>query len=131
MFRRPRFRGLQQQQAPYESEDFNRCRCAVAAAGGSSLGRVMSNILQRVCRVALVQHEVSVMKKVLLAGIAVLSVLHMSVAHTCELEIKILKGSSLHVLEKCAGVETFHEDWGIYHPRGEAHERPIDAGFWM
>jgi hypothetical protein len=62
------------------------------------------------------------MKKVLLAGIAVLSVLHMSVAHACELEIKILKGNLLHVLEKCAGVETFHEDWGIYHPRGEVHD---------
>src|SRR5262245_9839921 len=111
MFRRPPYRGLQQRQVSNESKGSNRCRFNIAAARECSLGQTMFNILRRVCRVPLVQHEVSVMKKVLLAGIAVLSVLHMSVAHACELEIKILKGNSLHVLEKCAGVETFHEDW--------------------
>jgi len=60
MFRRPRFRGLPQQQVPYESEASSRGRCAVDAAGGRSLGRILPNIQRRVCRVSLVQHSVSV-----------------------------------------------------------------------
>jgi len=37
--------------------------CAVDAAHGRSLGRVLSNILRRVCRVPLVQYDVSVKGK--------------------------------------------------------------------
>jgi len=37
----------------------------------------------------------------------------------CDLEIDILEeGAKLHVLERCAGVKTYHEDWDFYHPRG-------------
>ena len=55
---------------PYEDETSN--RCAVATAGECGLGRTMSNILRRVCRVSLVQHDMSMMRANLLAGIAVL-----------------------------------------------------------
>src|SRR5262245_49413827 len=72
MFRRRRFRGLQQQQVPNENEASNRGRCAVDAIGECSLGRTMPNILRRVCRVSLVQHDMSMMRTNLLAGIAVL-----------------------------------------------------------
>jgi hypothetical protein len=47
-------------------------------------------------------------------------------AAACELEVKILKNNSLHILEKCNGVQTFHQDVDIYHPwgapRDAAHE---------
>jgi hypothetical protein len=47
-------------------------RCAVAAAGGSSLGRVLHGILRHIQRVSLVQHAVSMMRANLLVAIAVL-----------------------------------------------------------
>ena len=57
----------------------------------------------------------------LLTGIAVL-LLSAGAAHACELEVKILKSNALHVLEKCAGVETFHQDLDFYHPWGEPND---------
>ena len=55
--------------------------------------------------------------------------LHASAAHAteraapaCELEVKILKDNSLHVLEKCDGVKVFHQDMDFYHPRGGPHD---------
>jgi hypothetical protein len=68
MFRRPPYRGLQRQ-VPYESEASS--RCAVAAAHGRSLGRVLLYVLRQVRRVSLVQHTMSMSAK-LLAGVAVL-----------------------------------------------------------
>jgi hypothetical protein len=75
-----------------------------------------------------VQHDVSMMKANLLAGIAAL-VLHASAAHAteraapaCQLEVKILKDNSVHVLEKCDGVEVFHQDMDFCHPRGAPHD---------
>jgi hypothetical protein len=61
------------------------------------------------------------MMRALLTGIAAL-LLSTEAVHACELEVKILKGNALHVLEKCVGVETFHEDMKFYHPRGEIHD---------
>jgi hypothetical protein len=60
------------------------------------------------------------MTKILLAGITML--LATGAANACDLEVKILKDNLLHVLEKCAGVETFHQDISIYHPRGGPHD---------
>ena len=81
-----------------------------AAARERSFGRTMSNILRRVCRVPLVQHNMSMMKKAPLAGIAAL-LLSTGTAHTCELEAKILEDDNLlHVLVKCADVEMLHKD---------------------
>ena len=81
----------------------------------------MSNILQRICRVPLVQHDVSMMRANLLAGIAVL-LLSTGTAHACELETKILKDNSLHVLVRCDDVEMFHRDMDFYHPKGGPHD---------
>jgi hypothetical protein len=61
------------------------------------------------------------MKKTLLASVASL-LLSIGAAHACELEVKIIKENYLHVLEKCVGVETFHQDMKFYHPRGEVHD---------
>ena len=81
----------------------------------------MLNILRRICRVPLVQHDMSMMKAKLLAGIAVL-LLSAGVAHTCELEVKILKDNSLHVPEKCDGARVFHKDMDFYYPKGGPHD---------
>src|SRR5262245_16937017 len=111
-FRRPRFRGLQR----HESEAST--RCAADAAHRCSLGGVVvHDILREVWRASLVQHSVSVTKKTLIAGVAAL-LLSAGATHACELEVKILKSNALHVLEKCAGVETFHQDLDFYHPWG-------------
>jgi hypothetical protein len=59
-------------------------------------------------------------QKLLLASFAAL-LMATSAAHACELEVKILKNNTLHVLEKCAGIETFHKDWVVHHPRGEQY----------
>jgi len=65
----------------------------------------------------------SMMKKTLLAGIAV-ALLSAGAAHACEpkkatkLETRILKDNSLHVLLKCGGVEMFHQDMDFYYPCG-------------
>jgi len=45
-------------------------RNAGDAAGERSVGRIVSNILRRVCRISLVQHDVSVMRTNLLVVIA-------------------------------------------------------------
>jgi hypothetical protein len=60
MFHRPRSRGFQQRQVSYESEASSRGHCAIGAARGSNLGRVLFNLLRHFCRVSLVQHAVSV-----------------------------------------------------------------------
>src|SRR5262249_32166893 len=121
MFRRPRYRGFQQQQVSNANQDLSRCGCAVAAIGECSLGRDLLNVLRRVCWVSLVQHDMSMMKKTLLAGIAALP-LSARRAHTCELEVKILKDNSLHILEKCDGVKVLHRDMDFYHPKGGPHD---------
>ena len=73
MFRRPRSRGFQQRQVSNANQDLSRDRCAVSAAAGErSLGRFLFPALRRLQRVSLVQHDVSVMKAKLLAGIAAL-----------------------------------------------------------
>ena len=59
----------------------------------------------------MVQHDMSMMKANLLAGIAVL-LLSAGGAHACDLEVKILKDNSLHVLIRCVDVEMFHRDMG-------------------
>ena len=71
----------------------------------------------------------SMMKKTLLAGVAALSVFCASAAHAtertahaCKLEVKILKDNSLHVLERCDGVQVLHKDMDFYHPRGGPHD---------
>jgi hypothetical protein len=88
----------------------------------------MLDILRRVCRISLVQHDMSMMRPKLLAGIAAL-VLSASAAHAaerathaCELEAKILKNNSLHALIKCDGIEVLHEDMRFYYPRGGPHD---------
>jgi hypothetical protein len=63
----------------------------------------------------------SMMKTKLLTGIAVL-LLSAGTAHACELEVKILKDNSLHVLVKCDGVEAYHGDMDFYHPKGGPHD---------
>jgi hypothetical protein len=77
---RPPYRGLGQ--VCDESEASN--RCAVAAARGCSLGRGVSNILRRVRRISLVQYDMSVMKKMLIAGIAALLMATPSPVHATE-----------------------------------------------
>ena len=68
------------------------------------------------------------MRTNLLAGVAVLltatSPAHATeqAAHTCELEVKILKDHSLHVLEKCDGAKVLHEDLVFYYPKGGPHD---------
>ena len=69
----------------------------------------------------MVQHDMSMMKANLLAGIAVL-LLSAGGAHACDLEVKILKDNSLHVLIRCVDVEMFHRDMDFYHPRGGPHD---------
>ena len=61
------------------------------------------------------------MKAKLLAGVAVL-LMSAGAAHACELEVKILKDNSLHVLEKCDGVKIFHRDMDFYYPKGGPHD---------
>src|SRR5262249_46612859 len=118
MFRRPPYRGSRRHD---ESKASNRHCRAVHATGERSLGRILLYVLRYVRRTSLVQYAVSVMKAKLLTGVAAL-VLHASAAHDCELEVKILKDNSLHVLEKCAGVETFHGHMKFYYPRGGPHD---------
>ncbi len=67
----------------YESKAFSRGRCTVAATGECSLGRVLFNILRQLRGVSLVQHDVSMMRANLLAGIAVL-LLSAGTAHAAE-----------------------------------------------
>jgi len=69
----------------------------------------------------MVQHNLSMMRTNLLAGIAVL-LLPAGAAHACDLEAKILKDNSLHVLVRCVDVEMFHKDMDFYHPRGGPHD---------
>ena len=96
-------------------------RNAGDAAGERSLGRFLPNILRRICWVPLVQHDVSMMRTKLLTGVAVL-LLSAGTAHACELETKILKDNSLHILVRCDDVEMFHRDMDFYHPRGGPHD---------
>jgi hypothetical protein len=48
------------------------------------------------------------------------------VRYGCDFQIKIIKNNIgedvLHVLIECNNREEFHEDWGIYHPRGGPHD---------
>jgi hypothetical protein len=67
----------------YESEASSRGHCAIGAAGGNSLGRVLFNLLRHFCRVSLVQHDVSMMRAKLLTGVAVL-LLSAGTAHAAE-----------------------------------------------
>jgi len=121
MFRRRPYRGFQQRQVSNENQASSRHGCVVAAACGSGLGRFLPNILRRVRRISLVQHDVSMMRTNLLAGIAVL-LMSAGTAHACELETKILKDNSLHVLVRCDDVEMFHRDMDFYHPKGGPHD---------
>jgi hypothetical protein len=100
MFRRPPSRGLPQQQVSNESEASN--RRGVDAAGGSSLGRTMSNILRRICRISLVQHHMSMMRANLLAGVAVL----------------LLSAGTAHAYSE--------EPFSIMNPKGIARSRYAD-----
>jgi|SRR6516165_12007186 len=72
MFRRPPYRGFQQRQVSNENEASNRGRCAVDAIGECSLGRDLHGILRNLRGASLVQHDMSIMKTNLLAGIVVL-----------------------------------------------------------
>src|SRR5437762_1191288 len=83
MLVRPRYRGFQQQQVSNENQASSRGRCAVDAAGECSLGRTMLYILRQLRRISLVQHDVSMMRANLLAGIAVLLV-SAGTAHAAE-----------------------------------------------
>jgi hypothetical protein len=128
VFRRRRFRGFQQRQVFDENKGSNRDRC-IDAADERSLGRFLFHVLRHIRRISLVQHDVSMMRKALLTGVAVVSLLGASAAHateqtapTCELEVKILKDNSLHVLEKCDGAKVFHGDMDFYHPKGGPHD---------
>jgi hypothetical protein len=77
MFHRRRSRGFQQRQVSYESEASSRGHCAIGAAGGRSLGRIVHYVLRHLRRVSLVQHAVSVRGKrtMLLLGSAFLLVI--------------------------------------------------------
>jgi hypothetical protein len=92
MFRRPQYRGLQQQQVSNENEASSRHGCVVAAAGECSLGRSMLNILRHIRRISLVQHDVSMMRAKVLISVAAL-VLHASAAHATEQKLKLSMGN--------------------------------------
>ena len=101
MFRRPPYRGFQQRQVSNENEASNRGRSAVDAIGECSLGRTMPNILRRVCRVSLVQHDMSMMKANLLVGIAVLLMATSAAAQSSGPGMDLYSGIARHPRGGC------------------------------
>src|SRR5262249_1609471 len=92
--------GFQQRQVSNENEASNRGRCAVDAIGECSLGRTKPKMVRRVCRVWLVQHEMSMMRTNLLIGAAML-LMATSAAHAEDLDWGRLHAETVALYGEC------------------------------